>query len=822
MSTKKEQEALVAFFNSFELRKPLASFKQLSDGKVFMEVMSKVDATHFKNTPGRETSSNDNWVLYMNTLKRLYRLLLSLPLPSPHPASLSLSTLPEPPFRTIARSPSSPEAIAGLLQIARMCLSVSVWAPGNEKVIARIQGLEEGHMAELMRGIEEIMRTLPAREESEGGPSSPGKVSRRSPSPVPTSLRSERDKLIQENDELRQRCENLISQIAEISTDLDEATAERDDAVARFQRETSGSLRTSLNATGEAESLRNDLARAEENLAHTEAELEKQLSTVKLLTKQVEDYKIKAEQAAKLKDQLDEYRHAADKLQKSENVIEKYKKKLEDSAGLRRELRALEEENAVLVDTNAKLEAELNKAGSSKALIDELKRLIENLEERSKEQNEQIAQLNVQLENAQAEIVDRAKAHEQDREELELHQEKMKEMELGSSSHIQRSVSDNSLADHPGDISLGDELGTSEEIGLGSETKTALKIRIRALQKEISDLKTKERDTHQVSALENLLADANKSRDRYQTEYLEARRDILRLQTNLEQGPSAKGSENSAATAALRQRLNEVIEERDRLLLAQEELTVTREQIEKQLEAAKVDLSLVRKDQIEQIAILRQKSDRETKELDGKANRLREEITVLRDKDKSHLEELRGLLLDKVDLQSTGILQRERELERERNVNDIRAQLSRNGVDQDTQNQLLEVHSKNMSLANEIDALRQQLQKAKNFIKDQDALFRAEYSQKGAGNFDEAQKSYEAQISSLKAEVLKAKQATSSLEHRYKLEQQVMLSAWHELGARTVRDHIAAAGQRRPIQRPVATSWLGRQRRQQEEASFSR
>jgi hypothetical protein len=38
MSTKKEQEALVAFFNSFELRKPLASFKQLSDGKVFMEV----------------------------------------------------------------------------------------------------------------------------------------------------------------------------------------------------------------------------------------------------------------------------------------------------------------------------------------------------------------------------------------------------------------------------------------------------------------------------------------------------------------------------------------------------------------------------------------------------------------------------------------------------------------------------------------------------------------------------------------------------------------------------------------------------------------
>ena len=41
-----------------------------------------------------------------------------------------------------------------------------------------------------------------------------------------------------------------------------------------------------------------------------------------------------------------------------------------------------------------------------------------------------------------------------------------------------------------------------------------------------------------------------------------------------------------------------------------------------------------------------------------------------------------------------------------------------------------------------------------------------------------------------------------------------MLSAWHELGARTVRDHITQAGIRRPVQRPVATSWLGRQRKQ--------
>lgn len=33
------------------------------------------------------------------------------------------------------------------------------------------------------------------------------------------------------------------------------------------------------------------------------------------------------------------YRHAADKLKKTENVMEKYKKKLEESADVRRELK---------------------------------------------------------------------------------------------------------------------------------------------------------------------------------------------------------------------------------------------------------------------------------------------------------------------------------------------------------------------------------------------------------------------------------------------------------------------------------------------------
>lgn len=41
----------------------------------------------------------------------------------------------------------------------------------------------------------------------------------------------------------------------------------------------------------------------------------------------------------RLKDQVDEYRHAAEKLNKTENVMEKYKKKLEESAEMRKKVK---------------------------------------------------------------------------------------------------------------------------------------------------------------------------------------------------------------------------------------------------------------------------------------------------------------------------------------------------------------------------------------------------------------------------------------------------------------------------------------------------
>lgn len=92
--------------------------------------------------------------------------------------------------------------------------------------------------------------------------------------------------------------------------------------------------------------------KSEDNLGAAENDLERHANTITQLTLKNEDLQTLADSAARLKDQVDEYvsppscfalkanfacryKHAAERLQKNENVMEKYKKKLQEGADLR-------------------------------------------------------------------------------------------------------------------------------------------------------------------------------------------------------------------------------------------------------------------------------------------------------------------------------------------------------------------------------------------------------------------------------------------------------------------------------------------------------
>jgi protein HOOK3 len=105
----------------------------------------------------------------------------------------------------------------------------------------------------------------------------------------------------------------------------------------------------------EIDRLRAELQKSEDNLAAAESEVEKHTTVVGelnrcaslgasyiltfIFSRKIDELQLQADEAVRLKDQVDEYRHAAEKLSKTENVMEKYKKKLEEGAELRKKVK---------------------------------------------------------------------------------------------------------------------------------------------------------------------------------------------------------------------------------------------------------------------------------------------------------------------------------------------------------------------------------------------------------------------------------------------------------------------------------------------------
>lgn len=76
-----------------------------------------------------------------------------------------------------------------------------------------------------------------------------------------------------------------------------------------------------------------------------------------------------ADQALKLKDELDILRETAEKVSKYEANIESYKKKLEELGDLKRQVKILEEKNTDYMQKNMELEEDVKKTGNWKPQV---------------------------------------------------------------------------------------------------------------------------------------------------------------------------------------------------------------------------------------------------------------------------------------------------------------------------------------------------------------------------------------------------------------------------------------------------------------------
>ena len=145
-------------------------------------------------------------------------------------------------------------------------------------------------------------------------------------------------------------------------------------------------------------------------------------------------------------------------------------------------------------------------------------------------------------------------------------------------------------------------------------------------------------------------------------------------------------------------------------------------------------MTLVNRDQLDILKTLRESVNEDKAELEAEVDRLRTQIKELADKNKMQLEQINGLLLEKVNMQSEGLDQRDRMLQRERDIGyatfqyfrdmkliltqillyrELRASLSGKDIPEDVRNRMLKMHEEHVLLQEQYKTVQEKLNKAR-------------------------------------------------------------------------------------------------------------
>ena len=288
----------------------------------------------------------------------------------------------------------------------------------------------------------------------------------------------------------------------------------------------------------------------------------------------------------------------------------------------KRSTQALEKQNADLVDKNASIEEEYRKVAAFKPLMESYKTQIAELESKISARTKESETFKFELEQTRVKLKIANEERAKDSETLELYQERVRELEL--QSHQRPAVTSPktpsaTIVHADGLVTEGESMAVLEdeddEGGLGEEldtvlsgtTMTDLKLQVRRLKRELEAVQKNEVDSSRILVLENLLEDANRMKARYEAEYVAEHREKLVLQSAMEEIRSGKSlgdgydwilsrwllysdhDHRPEAAIALRQRLNETVEQLDELRRKHTELEVNFESQSKELTIAKSD-----------------------------------------------------------------------------------------------------------------------------------------------------------------------------------------------------------------------------------------
>ncbi|KAH7055249.1 hypothetical protein BKA57DRAFT_389473, partial [Linnemannia elongata] len=700
------------------ISRPCRHISDLSDGIILFEVAADIDPKWFKLI--RSADMGDNWVHKYNNLKKLHKLVTRY---LEEKQGQSLSKLDPPNLNMIAKDGDSLE----VLKLCELVIAVAVQCDRNQHYIQKIQTLPEISQHALMISLEQVKITR--KEETI--------VSSHILYREEISVDQELAQLHQSRDELERGNQSLMQELANMNRKYDELLTEKEELKQRIRDLEKASAHASQSGKSdflmrtEIDHLRQDLRKSEDRRQEQEILINNQLKAISDLSRA-----------------------------------------LEEGADLRRQMKVLEDQNTELLDRNKEVEGEYRKVLAFKSLMESYKEQIQTLEDKNsslaKEKNK--IEYEARLQNQQFQQIEADRTR--DSEQIQLLEDKIRELEF-SGVHQGTPLSSD-LQDMETDDMESSMMNRTAQT-------TELKLTISRLEREIQSLREETQDEggSKATVLQHLLDDANKSKAKFEQDYLEEHQAKIILQSELDRIRGGKGDESEVAFT-LRSTLNS----------CEKELSETK----KTLAEMETNLEQTKKELVIEFLALQEEHAK-----------LIEKTQSLEAENKHYLSQLNQVLTEKDGLSKLELEQRDRMLQQER-AQSGEAQEAHTREQLETKNRHLEQQLEQMT--QQMNQYSMKLNRAKEFIVQQDAMIKDGKTKQPAEGYSEAVESLQTELATKEEEVESLKRQMREMEIQVRREQQLMTSAWHDQLRKGIRDNVISQHQR-----IAPTSWLGVQRR---------
>uniref|UniRef100_A0A671W0I0 Hook microtubule-tethering protein 1 n=1 Tax=Sparus aurata TaxID=8175 RepID=A0A671W0I0_SPAAU len=505
-------ESLIIWLQTFNTTAPCSTVAELTTGAAISQALHQIDPAWFSDgwLTRIKADVEDNWRLKVQSSCILTNLLFL----SHQILAQEISDFPLPDVALAAENLDAVE-LGRLLQLVLGC---AVKCERKQEYIQIIMTLEESVQHVVMTAIQELM-------------------SKEIMAPFGTELSGDLEQqlkkaledmteLLAEKEALAQRCQELDMQVAVLQEERNSLLAENDVLTDRanqldtFDDPSTPSGRKHSQLQQQLEALQEENFRLEaakdDYRIHCE-ELEKQLIEVQHRNDELTSL---AEESRALKDELDVLRNCSDRVVMLEASVETYKRKLENLGDLKRQMKLLEENNMTYMHNTVSLEEELRKANAARAQLETYKRQVQELHRKLSEETRRADNLAYEMKKLE-------EKHETVIKEKEVWQESLRE--VNEELRCTQAQQHHHLSPCHSHIPSHDNLA-AELIPIEYREKF---IRLQHENKMLR-VQQEEYEREKITALQEQLEEAHKTRSELDTENRLSRERITELQQQVE------------------------------------------------------------------------------------------------------------------------------------------------------------------------------------------------------------------------------------------------------------------------------------------------